>query len=46
LEKRLGYSLDNMGFKEARDFSLLQNIHTGSGTHPAYLMGTGVLSKG
>ena len=30
-----------------RDFSLLQNIQTGSGTHPAsYLMGTWYLSQG
>lgn len=31
---------------EAKDFSLLQNIHNASGMHQAYLMGTGVLSWG
>jgi len=30
-----------------RDFSLSQNIHTGSGAHPAsYSVGTGVISRG
>jgi hypothetical protein len=45
LGKRPGYSLDNMGFKDARDFPLLHNIRTGSRTHPTYLMDAIVLSK-
>ena len=32
---------------EAKDFSVIQNVQTGSGAHPAfYTMGTGVISQG
>ena len=32
---------------ETRDFSVLQNVHTGSEDHPAsFSVGTGVLSRG
>ena len=27
------YGLDDLGFKQTRDFSVLQNVQTGSGDH-------------